>query len=73
MEEFIKLFADTLEITVDIKMETSLTDLAEWDSLGVLSVVSVIDDKYGVIIPNSVLQDARSIKDLYEFICEQKK
>lgn len=73
MEKFIELFTETLEVTVEVNKDTKLSSLAEWDSIGALSIVSVIDDKYGVMIHSKFLQEMRTIADLYNFICDNIK
>lgn len=45
-ETFLKIIAGALEVEVDsISMESQLGDVAEWDSLGQLSILSALSDE----------------------------
>jgi acyl carrier protein len=45
-----------------------LDGLAGWDSLAALSLVSVIDDEYGVVIGHRDFVRMETLQDIYDFI-----
>lgn len=65
---FIELFTKILERDDPVKFEDSLRDLEEWDSLAVLSLLSMVDEEYGVIMGGEDLEKMETIKDVWDFI-----
>jgi acyl carrier protein len=72
-QEFIKFFSNTLEISTPISLTTSLISLNEWDSLGALTLLSAIDEKYNIMIASEYLQKMQIIRDIFEFVINNKK
>jgi acyl carrier protein len=68
METFIEQLADTLECTEALNADTELNSLDEWDSLGKLSVISMIMDDYKVTIEGDELKSAETVAELYALI-----
>lgn len=68
-ENFIKLFAETLEIEDrEITINDSFREYPEWDSLALLSVIAMIDDEYDVIIEGNDFAKLKTVGDLVEAI-----
>lgn len=68
-ENFIKLFAETLEIEDrEITLNDSFREYPEWDSLALLSVIAMIDDEYDVIIEGNDFAKLKTVGDLVEAI-----
>ena len=72
MNEFCQKIADVLEID-EVKETDALTDFPEWDSLSVLSVIAMLDAKYGVNITATDLKDVQTIGDLWKLVQSRKK
>ena len=68
METFIEQLADTLECTEALAADTELDSLDEWDSLGKLSVISMIIDNYQVTIEGEALKGAATVAALYALV-----
>lgn len=51
---------DNSNITID----TSLEDCPEWDSIGALSVISEVDDEFGVIISADQMESCKTFADI---------
>lgn len=72
-EEFIKKFAEVLEIE---NRELALTDkfreYAEWDSLAFLSVIAMIDEEYDVLIEGKDFKKLETLGDIVNAIKERK-
>jgi acyl carrier protein len=71
-QKFILLLKETLEIEDrDIAMSDSFRDYDEWDSLGLLSVIAMIDEEYDVIIESNAFQKLQTVSDIYNYIQAQ--
>lgn len=70
IEEFIVDFADLFpDLSADeVRSDTELADLPQWDSLGVLLVISYADDKAGRTLTGAELQKCMTIKAMYQLI-----
>lgn len=64
IENLLKLFAETIECSAPINLEDRLEDLDGWDSLGVLSIIAMLDE----LDIKVDLQELQRIKSVYEFI-----
>jgi len=70
-ENFISLFKEALEIDGrELQLTDTFRDYDEWNSLGYLSVIAMLDDEYGVEIEN---EDFALLKTLGDLIEEVKK
>ena len=69
-EQFLEMVAEALEED-EVSMDANLEDLDGWDSLGALTLLSRIDDEYGVIIGNAELVEMVSINDMYTYVSDQ--
>lgn len=73
MEDFLKNMAEALnqpgaEFTPDQKLQ----DLPNWDSLAILTTLSMMDQEYGVVMSGTELQSCNSVADLYAKVQELK-
>lgn len=62
-------FYSELEIMLEMEPETikgkeSLSDLAGWDSLAVLSFIAMADSKLGEVVSPAALVASRTVEDL---------
>lgn len=67
MEDFLKEMADILDEETVAETDR-LEDFASWDSLAVLSVISMADDKYGAVFSAQVIKNATTIRALFDLI-----
>jgi len=69
-EEFINDLKDALEIedNIDIKIDTNLKNLEEYDSLSVLIIIAMVGKIFGKQISSSDFEDVTTIRDLIELI-----
>ncbi len=64
-EEFIESLKEVLEIEDrDIQLSDNFRDYDEWDSLGQLSLIAMMDDEYGVVIEESEFSELKTVEDL---------
>jgi acyl carrier protein len=75
LNDFVKVFAAEFnEIPVEeFTSETVYKDLDDWDSLAVLTIISLIDDEFEVTITGADLRSCSTINDLYELILSKVK
>ena len=70
-EKFLELFAEVLEREEDeapLNFKDRLEDFEMWDSLAALSLVSMLDDEYGVIMGSKDLEKMKTIQDIWGFV-----
>jgi acyl carrier protein len=54
--------------SVDVKSETKLAELPEWDSLAALGVIVMFDIEYGKTITGDHLKSCETIQDLFNLL-----
>lgn len=67
MDDFLKEMADILDEDV-VKETDRLEDFSAWDSLAILSVISMADDKYGGVFSAQQIKSATTIRALFDLI-----
>ena len=45
-----------------------LEDLEDWDSLAVLSVISLLDEQFHVVVPATRIHEAQTIDDIVKLV-----
>ena len=70
LSNFIKNFANLFEETEpdNIKADTVYTELEEWDSVMVLSLITMIDEEYGVVVDVDEMSEAQTVEDLFNYV-----
>ena len=70
LNDFIQKFANIFEETdlASIKADTVYSELEEWDSVMVLSLISMIDEEYGIIVDVDELSETRTVEDLFNYV-----
>lgn len=68
--EFINNFAAQFDETdiSEFNLETRFRDIDEWSSLNALAVMNMIEKKYIVSLSANELNQANTIKDLFDII-----
>lgn len=67
-DKFIELVTEILEEDTPVRLEDRLDSFDFWDSLAVLSLVSMIDDEYEVIIGNKELETLETVGDVLKLV-----
>lgn len=68
-KERIEIIADILEMTADeLSKDMVLEDIDTWDSIAVLSVISVMNEKYNRYPMAKEIQKNKTVGDLIEFL-----
>lgn len=73
LNDFIKNFTGIFEETdADaITAETVFSELPEWDSVMVLSLISMIDQEYEIVVDVDEMSEARTVEDLFNYVKSQ--
>lgn len=70
IRDFLKKFAEELEMDEkDISLDSNLSDL-NLDSLAIISVISIVDECFDKVINMSQLNSCQTIKDIIELVKE---
>jgi acyl carrier protein len=64
VKELLTIVAETIEYESELHLDQNIEDIEEWDSLGVLSIVSMMDDLSITIN----LEDLEQIKTVEDFV-----
>ena len=70
IEQFLENFAVAVDFQepVEVKAETELASLPEWDSLAALGVIVMFDVEYGKTIVGDDLKNCSTLADLYKLL-----
>lgn len=69
MEKFIELFASALNIEAkDVTMDSKLSEFSTWDSLGMVMLVTMINQEYDKQISSEEIRKSETIQDLFSLI-----
>ena len=64
-KEKLNMLEDLLLIEPNkLNENTELTDLAEWDSMAVISLIAMFDSEFGKEIPSAEIKNFKTIKDI---------
>lgn len=67
-EKFLLAFKNALEIKGDVTMEDDFKNYPEWDSLGHMSLIAMLDGEFNMQIENSVFEKMKTVRDIYDYI-----
>jgi len=70
--EILKLLKEQLDLDKSLTLSDKFKDLDEWDSLATLSLMSIIDEEYDVIIGQEDLEVMGTIQDIINFVKKKK-
>ena len=68
VNEFLKIFADTLEVSDEVTLNTKRADIAEWDSMGQISIMSMLEEKFGITLEMEELVNLEGIQDIVNIL-----
>ena len=68
MNEFIEKFKEALDIEGEFDINVELEEFEEWDSMGYISVMSMLDEEYGKEVNANQLKACKTLADLYKLV-----
>ena len=74
MDNFINNLKENVDAfeDIDIFAETDITKLEDWDSIALLSVMSMISSEYGVNLTNAEILNAATVSYIFNLINSKK-
>lgn len=71
-EEFLNLFTSLLEMEKGaLKGDERLKDIEQWDSLGLISFIAMLDEHFHRSLPAQKIQECRTVNDLMGLVGDQ--
>ena len=70
LNEFKKLFADAIEdeSVLQIEANSSFKNLESWDSFSGMSIISMIDEEFGITIKAEEMAKINTLEEMYALI-----
>ena len=70
LKDFINNFASIFEETSAdcIQPDTVYSELEEWDSVMVLSLISMVDQEYDAVVDVDEMNETRTVEDLFNYV-----
>lgn len=69
LEEKLALIAETLDADkANIKPEVELKTLDEWDSMGVISTIAMLDKKYNKVLNAEQIDQLKTVQDILDLM-----
>lgn len=72
-EDVLKLVCEALEIPDgSLAPETNVGDVEEWDSIGWLTIMSMLDEQFGVQVSSQEIRNVKKVGDFVRLVLEKK-
>lgn len=70
LDEFVALFAEQLDETdpSTVTAKTKFRELDEWSSLLALTLISMIDEEFDVVLKGDDVKNSETIEDVYNIV-----
>lgn len=69
--ELLEEVKETLQRDEDISLEMKLEDIEEWDSLAVISLISLYDELFSIITTNTDIEKCKTINDVINIVADK--
>lgn len=67
--ELIELFAEGLEVEPEtLSPETRIEDVEEWNSIGWLTIMSLVDERLGVQIESKAIRGFQTVQEVIDYL-----
>lgn len=74
MSKINELLSEALEVDVsEICMNMEYKDHAKWDSLAALSLITAIEDDFGLVLGDSELKKLNTVQSLSDYVVAHAK
>lgn len=70
-QELLTYIQDALQRDDELKVEMNLQDLEEWDSLAIVSLISLYDTHFGISVTGNTLRGCQKVGDLITIVKEK--
>ncbi|MCK9482170.1 MAG: acyl carrier protein [Bacteroidia bacterium] len=74
LQKFITNFAEQFEDTKmsEFSKETVFSELEEWSSMTLLSIIAMVDEEYEVTLKGDDIRSVTTIEDLFKLVKSRK-
>lgn len=66
--EFLRLLADTLGLSEKIALNARRNDIKEWDSMGQIQILSMLEERFGLKLEMEDLVALESVEDIIRIL-----
>ena len=67
--ELLELFAEGLEVDASsLSAETRIADVEEWNSIGWLTIMSLVDERLGVQIESKAIRAFQTVQEVIDYL-----
>tara|TARA_X000000368_G_C22974890_1_gene687206 strand:+ start:1087 stop:1317 length:231 start_codon:yes stop_codon:yes gene_type:complete len=66
--ELLEEIKETLQRDEEISLSMKLEDIKEWDSLAIITMISLYDELFGVIVTSETIEDCQTLDDLIKLV-----
>lgn len=74
MNNLTELLAEALEVDVSqISVDTDYKNHEKWDSLAALSLITAIEDEFGLVLSDSDLKKLTTVQNLSDYVLANRK
>ena len=74
MNNLSELLSEALEVDVSqINLDLEYKKHEKWDSLAALSLITAIEDEFGMVLSDSILQKLDTVQKLSDYVLANKK
>ncbi|RDU66512.1 acyl carrier protein [Helicobacter didelphidarum] len=63
-QAFLESLKDALQRDEDLSEDMALEDIEEWDSLSIISLISLYDSLFGITLSGNTLKNCKGVSDL---------
>ncbi|MBA3888903.1 MAG: acyl carrier protein [Gemmatimonadaceae bacterium] len=68
-DKLVELFAEGLEVDAGVLTpDTRIADVEEWNSIGWLTIMSMVDEQLGVQIESSAIRGFLTVQDVVDYL-----
>ena len=69
--ELLEEIKETLQRDEEVGLEMKLEDIEEWDSLANISMISLYDQLFEVVVTADKLKECQTVNDLVELVSDK--
>lgn len=68
INDFLQLMGKTLVVNEKLSLNTKRNDVEEWDSMGQISIMSMLEEKFGVTLEMEELVNLERVQDIVNIL-----
>lgn len=72
LERYIKVFVETFEVNEDVARNLKYQDIAAWDSVGHMGLISALEDEFDIMMDTDDIIDFNSFEKGKEILSKQE-